>query len=87
MVNFSEASTLNVNVFPNPAKDVLNINTENNVSGEVNVQILNAMGALVYNQTLIASVSQTIDIASFNPGIYYIAIAECETKIIRLLKN
>ncbi len=54
----------------------------------MNVQILNAMGALVYNQTLIAGVSQTIDIASFNPGIYYVTvIAEGETKIIRLLKN
>ena len=87
-VNFSKASTLNVNLFPNPAKDALNITTENNASGEVNIQILNSMGQTVYNQVVQAGLVQTIDIASFIPGVYYVTvIAEGETKIIRLLKN
>ena len=87
-VNFSKASTLNVNLFPNPAKDALNITTENNASGEVNIQILNSMGETVYNQVVQAGLVQTIDIASFIPGVYYVTvIAEGESKIIRLLKN
>ena len=87
-VNFSKASTLNVNLFPNPAKDALNITTKNNASGEVNIQILNSMGQTVYNQVVQAGLVQTIDIASFIPGVYYVTvIAEGETKIIRLLKN
>jgi hypothetical protein len=88
VVNFSQTSTLNVNVFPNPAKDVLNITTANNATGEVNIQILNAMGEMVYNQVLEAGLVQNIDIASLTPGIYYVTvIAEAESKIIRLLKN
>ena len=87
-VNFSKASTLNVNVFPNPAKDVLNITTENNATGEVNIQILNSMGEAVYNQVVEAGLVQNIDITSFIPGVYYVTvIAEGESKIIRLLKN
>jgi len=87
-VNFSKASTLSVNIFPNPAKDALNITTENNASGEVNIQILNSMGESVYNQVVEAGLVQTIDIASFIPGVYYVTvIAEGESKIIRLLKN
>jgi hypothetical protein len=87
-VNFSKASSLSVNLFPNPAKDALNITTENNASGEVNIQILNSMGESVYNQVVEAGLVQTIDIASFIPGVYYVTvIAEGESKIIRLLKN
>ncbi len=87
-VNFSKASTLNVNLFPNPAKDALNITTENNATGEVNIQILNSMGETVYNQVLEAGLVQSIDITSFIPGVYYVTvIAEGESKIIRLLKN
>ena len=87
-VNFSKASTLNVNLFPNPAKDALNITTENNATGEVNIQILNSMGETVYKQVLEAGLVQSIDITSFIPGVYYVTvIAEGESKIIRLLKN
>jgi hypothetical protein len=87
-VNFSKASTLNVNLFPNPAKDALNITTENNATGEVNIQILNSMGETVYNKVVEAGLVQSIDIASFIPGVYYVSvIAEGESKIIRLLKN
>ena len=87
-VNYSKASTLNVNVFPNPAKDALNITTENNATGEVNIQILNSMGETVYNQVLEAGLAQSIDIALFIPGVYYVTvIAEGGSKIIRLLKN
>ena len=87
-VNFAKASTLNVNLFPNPAKDAFNITTENNATGEVNIQILNSMGETVYNQVVEAGLVQTIDIASFISGVYYVTvIAEGESKIIRLLKN
>jgi hypothetical protein len=87
-VNFSKASTLNVNLFPNPAKDALNITTENNATGEVHIQILNSMGETVYNKVVDAGLVQSIDIASFIPGVYYVSvIAEGESKIIRLLKN
>jgi len=87
-VNFSKASTLNVNLFPNPSKDALNITTDNNATGEVNIQILNSMGETVYNKVVEAGLVQSIDIASFIPGVYYVSIiAEGESKIIRLLKN
>ena len=88
VVNFSKTSTLNVNVFPNPAKDALNISTENNATGELSIQILNSMGEMVYNQMVEAGLVQSIDIASFTPGVYYVTVmAEGESKIIRLLKN
>lgn len=70
-----------VNLFPNPAKDALNIATEKNTSGQVNIQILNSMGEAVYSQVVEAGLVQTIDIASFIPGVYCVTvIAESEIK-------
>ena len=87
-VNFTQTVSMSVNLFPNPAKDVLNITTENNANGEISIQIVNSMGESMYNQVLNAGLTQTIDIASYIPGIYYVTvISEGESKIFRLLKN
>ena len=87
-LNFSKTSIFNVTLYPNPAQDALNIQTDNNATGEVNIQIMNSMGEMVYTQVLNAGLLQTIDIASLMPGIYFVSlVSDGETKIIRLLKN
>jgi hypothetical protein len=90
-LNFGPASTtgggqsvnslnkdLNINVYPNPAKDVVNvaINTNNNL-GKVNFQVLDITGRVVATQsTYISGISEVIpvDVAGLQNGVYSIVI-------------
>ncbi len=64
-------AAFNYLVKPNPAKDFLSVSSipENSI-----VRIYNTQGLLVYNETSKASITTTINTASFANGIYYITI-------------
>ena len=61
-----------IKIFPNPAKDELNIITSNTLSSEI--EILNVMGAV-----LIKTKNKTkIDISSLNAGVYFLNVKQGE---------
>lgn len=64
-------------IFPNPAKDFISINTNNNKNYSVN--IFNSVGEKIYSTTQFANC--TLPIANWNNGIYEIEIFS-ENKII-----
>lgn len=55
-------------IFPNPAGNIININTD--YDGKYNVHILNTAGQRVYTQNNIQGQQQTINIAAFATGTY-----------------
>ena len=59
----------NINIFPNPAVDVLNIN---NIGG-ANVQIVNLLGQVIYQENNISE-SHQINISSLENGNYIVRI-------------
>ena len=76
-------------VFPNPANEVLNIQTNNTELKELTFWIMNMKGQVVYNNNIgriSGNYNQQIDISSFSEGIYYIKIImDEESSIFKLI--
>ncbi len=76
---------LSLSIYPNPARNVLNINL-NGVSESVEYTLLNYQGQNVHARKigrLDGSVSQQIELGNFAPGIYYLRLNTSENVIIR----
>ena len=68
----SEDNETNINVFPNPAKDIFNISS--NEHRNMTLSIIDNLGVLHLRKEIIYP-DTTIDIAHFLPGIYYCIIS------------
>lgn len=65
----TEISASELNVFPNPANDVLNLNWVNGISGNVAYNLYNATGQLVTAGS-VAKPMGTVDVSGLTPGLY-----------------
>ena len=74
-----------ISVFPNPAEDFITVN--NRSLEELNIEIINANGAVLHSET--TSVSNTrIDISTFAPGVYFVkALGNNSFDTHRILKK
>ncbi|MCC7245414.1 MAG: VCBS repeat-containing protein [Saprospiraceae bacterium] len=71
----AEAS-LNWQIFPNPATDVLNIRLGEGVADQAEIQILDVTGRLVATQSVATEASITnIDISTLVPGMYFVKLS------------
>ena len=64
----AENQNVKVNVFPNPANDMVNIN----VNGEFKYQLVNSLGQVVRNGK--ANNKATVSVSELNQGIYFLTI-------------
>lgn len=73
----------NFKCYPNPANDVINIKSVNDLSS---IRIFNVSGQLVYENHNVSSKLQTIDISSFEKGVFFMELKTKEevkmTKIV-----
>lgn len=67
----------NVSVFPNPAKDVLNIK---NAGKDAIITIMNSLGQVVY--TTVATDKATIDTKNLSEGIYFVRVNNQISKVV-----
>ena len=65
-----DENTMNVAIYPNPATDILNINSNSSVS---NVKVLNYLGQTIDNFN-VKGMEVTINTSAYNSGIYFIQI-------------
>jgi len=81
----SEGSTIAVNIFPNPARDVINISMGMMIPEEVNMQIMDATGRVVMTKVFPGINSQTvqIDMSGLANGVYTLSFATAHGKISR----
>ncbi len=68
-------TAMQLQVFPNPSKDVVNI-VVNEVHEDAVLQIFNAQGSLVYNQKMTGAAAK-INVAAFTAGVY-VAVVKTE---------
>ncbi|MBP1630806.1 MAG: hypothetical protein H6Q15_1699 [Bacteroidetes bacterium] len=68
-------SKISLSIIPNPAKSQTTINIDN-IFGEVNISIYNIHGVIVktFNETTNGSLNKTIDLESFEEGVYFVRI-------------
>lgn len=74
-----------VNIYPNPAKDKLTVQSSEFINGE-NIKITNLLGEIVLSEVITATV-QTININNLNNGIYFVSVVNNKftfsTKLIK----
>ncbi|MEO9533513.1 MAG: T9SS type A sorting domain-containing protein [Crocinitomicaceae bacterium] len=83
-MSFNHTSSLGIedevyghlSVYPNPAVDVLTLDNSMNISN--NVVVSNVLGEQVMNLTIAPNSKETIDVASFKPGIYFVSYTNKE---------
>jgi len=72
----AELQTMNqLQVYPNPADNIIYIETENSINA--NIELYNMLGEVIL-MTKIDSDLKTIDISSYKPGLYFIRLSNSE---------
>ena len=75
-----------IKIFPNPTSDIINIHTLNPTE-DINVEIFNLTGQLVYSVGYINFDSNSIDLSNLNTGVYIIFIrVPDKSKEFKLIK-
>jgi len=83
-------NSYNINIFPNPSNDIINIQSSVIKNTKVEISIVNLSGALLYsnNYSISNSLDKRIDISKLPAGIYFILVKFDGNSIYKkLLKN
>lgn len=84
-VGIGEIAKNNFKCYPNPAKDVINVQSVDDLSS---IRIFNVNGQIVYSENTNASKSKSIDISSFEKGVFFMELStEVETKMLKIVVN
>ncbi len=77
--NFT-GNNLQVNIYPNPTNDILNLEIDATEFNDLKLEILNPQGQVVYNNILYSgsTCKEIINISCYSGGIYYIRISNNE---------
>jgi hypothetical protein len=78
-LSINDLSEQKLILFPNPGKDMLSVQANFNSNNWVSVQIINAIGQVIYtNSQLKPSSGNTIllDDLNFIPGVYFVSIKQ-----------
>jgi len=80
-----EENKLPVEIYPNPATDVFNINMTSEDFGYGNVTILNMAGQVVYRSNVTSSqnTNQRIDTRNFSEGIYTVVVENAADRMVK----
>ena len=71
------AGVKNLQVFPNPATDLLNVSFEMGDGSPVSVRILDVTGKLLYSKQIVSNgglIEEAVNVAGFANGIYFLRI-------------
>ena len=73
--------------FPNPAKDVLNIELLRPAIGPVTISVYDQQGVRVYQASHAARKSYLLDVAYLVPGVYQVLVqSDAEAQTFKMLK-
>ncbi|MEQ1732693.1 MAG: T9SS type A sorting domain-containing protein [Bacteroidia bacterium] len=76
------ATQNNINVFPNPANEVLNIELLDFSEGATTIKISNTLGQVVFLHNLLSS-KTTINTNDFSKGMYFVSVENNHAKFTR----
>lgn len=76
MLGLRASSNLQVDFFPNPVNDVLNIQFAEQIQGSLKVEVVNSLGELVYRRKDVFPNTDKwrVDVSQFSNGIYFLRI-------------
>ena len=75
-----------VNIYPNPATDILNVRVSNGEAKQIN--ILNTLGKIVYSTNVITIGATQLPIKNLSAGTYFVEIISNENRVVeKFIKN
>ncbi len=77
-------SDANVQIFPNPVNDVVNVKVSN-IDTEVTVQIMNTTGAVVVSEDFDPAQTLSVNVADLTKGIYLVKVIT-DSKVVKTQK-
>lgn len=93
IVSLNSASSQGLKVYPNPAKDILNVRLPSGISKEVTLLVTDASGRSVLSKSLHGikgAYNLQLDISRFNAGTYFIKIicgVGCDNAVMKFEKK
>lgn len=72
-----------VSVFPNPNKGIFTVETHNNASLPVKIEIFNVLGEKIYRSIISGQKSSVIDLKNYGSGIYFMQLKMGEKIVMR----
>jgi len=70
-INKNSISNLDVNIYPNPAKDIIYIRINNNEQEKLQLSVYNSIGVLIHSKFILNNEETSINTSNFAKGIYY----------------
>ena len=67
----------NLDVYPNPSRDIFNVSFTSEEAQDLDVRVINVVGEAVYTENLeefIGEYTKQIDLANYTKGVYFLEI-------------
>ncbi|HHH49380.1 MAG TPA: T9SS type A sorting domain-containing protein, partial [Saprospiraceae bacterium] len=83
---FDSELNIDLQLFPNPVQEVLNINLSSQESGTANIKLINLSGQIVKQSAInlfYGQQSKSIALSNFPKGIYFLHISNGEKSIVK----
>ncbi|OFX23501.1 MAG: hypothetical protein A2033_16110 [Bacteroidetes bacterium GWA2_31_9] len=81
-INLNQIEALNVEIFPNPASDLISIKFKNSITKDWNIKLLNSFGAEIENiEHNIISDKIDLNTSSLDSGIYWLVVKNSNSEI------
>jgi len=85
-VKFDTDNKFVVNIYPNPATDILNVRLTNGEAKQIN--ILNTLGKIVYSTNVTTIGATQLPIKNLSAGTYFVEIVSNENRVVeKFIKN
>lgn len=91
-VNVGKKQTFSINkIYPNPVKDVLTMTLQSDSKGNVEISLVNILGAVVKKWEPMQSSSGesklTIDLSDFKSGVYILKVVKSKQEVTQVIKK
>ena len=76
----------NLDVYPNPSRDVFNVAFTSEDVQDLEVRVINVVGEVVYTEDLqqfVGEYTKSIDLANYTKGIYFLEIITSDRLLIK----
>ena len=73
----SDVAIDNLDIYPNPSRDVFNVTFTSDESQDLEVRIINVVGEVVYSENLnefTGEYTKQVDLTTYTKGIYFLEI-------------
>ena len=67
----------NLDVYPNPSRDIFNVSFTSEEAQNLDVRVINVVGEVVYTENLeqfVGEYTKQVDLATYTKGVYFLEI-------------